>query len=102
MRQIVDGQFPVRSACENARGGEPLWSEAFADKENNAEGLLHDPVLEIKNAQRGEDKEAEQREQLVAPFHGGDSAARLGGCQLCRPSDLLVRPLSGGRAAVWQ
>ena len=43
--------------------------EPFTNEENNAERLLNYPMLEIKNAQAGENQQAEQRKQLIAPFH---------------------------------
>jgi hypothetical protein len=53
-----------------------LRVEPFADEEDDAEGLLDDPIFEVENAEAEERDEAEQRENLIAPFHEGDVRAR--------------------------
>ena len=69
MRHRIEGQRRVRSTSENPSDGETRGRQSFPDEENDAEWLLDDPVLEVKNPKGREKNEAEKREQLVAPFH---------------------------------
>ena len=73
------------SACR----GQPVRRKSFADKQNNSERLLNDPVLKIKNAQPGKGEETKKRQQLVAPFHEGDVGARASALSI----DKRVKPL---------
>jgi hypothetical protein len=46
-----------------------MRGQALANEQNNPEWPLNDPMLKIKNAEAGKGKQAEQRKQLIAPFH---------------------------------
>src|SRR5262249_49185027 len=48
---------------------------------NDSKRLLDDPVLEVEDAQPGENSEAQEREQLVAPLHHRDVSAHAFYCQ---------------------
>ena len=67
--------------------------ESFANKQNNGEGLLYDPVLEVQDTEAGKSEETKQREQLVAPLHAGDLQASDLHCQ--RKNRLSIIPIVG-------
>ena len=69
MGHRIEREPCVRAARVQPSGGQAMGREPFSDEKNDAERFLHDPVLEIENAKAGEREEAEQRKQLVAPFH---------------------------------
>ena len=81
MRHSIQLQTRVRATHVRARERDPFRRQSFADNENYAERFLDDPMLEIENAESGENSEAQQREQLIPPFHllfcnGGVSASQ--------------------------
>src|SRR4051812_49433589 len=63
-RETAIGATHVDARCRHATRG-----KTFSNEKNDSEWSLNDPMLEIKNAQAGEGEQAEQRKQLIAPFH---------------------------------
>ena len=72
MRHCIDAQLRVGPANKRAGEGDPLWSEALANEENNSKRSLDDPMLEVENAKPGESQQAQKSEQLIAPLHERD------------------------------
>jgi hypothetical protein len=67
--QTVHRQRIVRAADVDSRCGDSLRRQSFADKQNNAEGFLHDPVLKVEDAKGRKGEKTNQRQYLVPPFH---------------------------------
>src|SRR2546421_3652210 len=81
MRHSIQLQTRVRATHVRARERDPFRRQAFADNQNYSERFLNHPMLEIEDAEAGENGEAQKREQLVSPFHplfcsGGVSASQ--------------------------
>ena len=72
MRHRIQAERIVGASGIDSCRGQTSRRQSFTDKQNDAERSLHDPVLEIKNAERREHDQAEKREDLVAPFHRAD------------------------------
>jgi hypothetical protein len=56
-------------------------------------------VLKIKNTEAGKGEKAQEREQLIAPFHEADLGLRLFGCQ--RKNRLSAFAFTGKVRDVW-
>ena len=56
-------------------GGEMAGGEAVADKEDDGERFLDDPLAHVEPAAGGEDEEAKDGEELVAELHRAKGAA---------------------------
>ena len=76
MGHRVNGHPIVRAAEISPGQCDPLRAQALADNENDSERSLHDPVLEIENAEAGKGQEAQKGEQLITPLHERDVEAR--------------------------
>src|SRR5207237_9571792 len=68
--------------------------------QNNAQRVLHAPVLRTKKVEAGTGEEAERRQQLVAPLHVGDVDARTPREQ--RKNRLSIFPIVGKVRFVWR
>ena len=49
---------------------------AIRDEEDDAERLLHHPLLHVEIPRRGEDHHAEKREELIAELHGASAGLK--------------------------
>jgi hypothetical protein len=56
-------------------------------------------VLKVKNPDAGKREKAQEREQLIAPFHEADLGVRLFGCQ--RKNRLSAFAFTGKVRDVW-
>src|SRR3954471_2432445 len=79
MRHRIQREPRISASEIDPGGSEAMRRQSFPYKKDNTEGSLNYPMLKIQNAQTGEGKEADQRKQLVAPFHERDlNVATLG------------------------
>ena len=69
MRKQVERERSIRAAGKDTGRRDSFRRQTFSDEKNDTERLLHNPVLEIEDAETGEDEETEKGKQLVAPFH---------------------------------
>lgn len=67
-RQRIVGAADVDPRCRCS-----LRGQSFANKQNYAEGFLHDPVLKVEDAEGRKGQKTNQRQYLVPPFHGAMS-----------------------------
>jgi hypothetical protein len=81
----------IGSSDKNASQRDAFRPESFPDNKDYPERLLYDPMLEIENAQPGENSKTQKREQLIAPFHQRDVPAQKFHCQRKnRLSDFII------------
>src|SRR5438132_13174478 len=81
MRHRIQIQTRGSPAGISPRRRKPPRRKALCNEQNNSERFPDDPVLKIKNAKPGEDKQAEKRQQLIAPLHEADVGAPPLPCQ---------------------
>src|SRR5207237_5641338 len=77
----VEGQTRIGSSDINTSQRDPFRRQPFTNDKNYPERLLHDPMLEIKNPQPGENSKAQKCKQLIAPLHQRDVSACKFYCQ---------------------
>ena len=68
--QAVHRQMIVCTPDIDSGRRRSLRGQSFPNKQNNSEGFLDDPILEIENAKGGKGEKADQSEYLVPPLHG--------------------------------
>jgi hypothetical protein len=71
----------IGAAHVNAGHRDSRRREPFTDEQNDSEGFLHDPVLEVNDAEPAKNQQANKRQQTIAPLHSRDVATLFLDCQ---------------------
>ena len=91
----------VRPAGVKSSRGDALGGQSFPDEEHNSEGFLDDPMAKIEHAQSDKNREAEKRQELIAPFHSVERAERAGVVNPGAMGNRLSAEPGAGRMQPW-